>query len=142
MREIRAMETNLCRCTSCRSPSWSLCASSCRLKERRSSCQPPSSQPEPCQLAPCRRWLESVAQCQRLNALWSCKCVKWVDCTFCAPNPTFTDIYRKSQERRYPGVFSESMSRRLTALAHNETKTTCKHSVSSITGRLSSHFAN
>ena len=46
--EVRA---HPCRCRSCRSPFASWCASSCRRRARRSSCQPPSSQP-----GPCRQW--------------------------------------------------------------------------------------
>ena len=51
--------THLCRCMRSRSPSWSLFASSCHLKGRRSSCQPPSSQQELYQLGLCHQWLGS-----------------------------------------------------------------------------------
>jgi len=49
-----------CRYTSCRSLSWSSCASSCRQMAPRSSYQPPSSQQVLYRQAPCQRWSGSA----------------------------------------------------------------------------------
>jgi hypothetical protein len=92
MREI-SWQTHPCRCRRSRSPSWSWCASSCRRRGRRSSCQPPSSQRVPFQPGPCRRWWESSGPWEAFWLVcegWGCgsksgvrlgdagSCVRWV----------------------------------------------------------------